>query len=222
MISPEPTLMFLTYDILIIEYKYFYSYCCAFLLQNVAKTMLGLLTRSRTNVLGWSLLAKGDRGRVGDAHQLVNQIEGYLISQASAADLNFQDGYLPWFSAAASEFTYHLETEAATISVLKLFPARLQAYGPLGGYVKGTSATNSYSGINLDALFKKHPIHPTGQWAVVHAKVEIPPTISFKDPARCDPGGPNNPLTVLVAAYSAYHTMAPLNRNPRQAVGGPP
>lgn len=92
------------------------------------------------------------------------------------------------------DMTMHWDTDAYTISSMKVLPSTLGDDG----------AKN-----NIRDYFEKHNVNPTMQWDTEEAVI-IPGDVPFLNESLCA----DKPQTYLFTLYKGYGVFAPLKRNP--------
>ena len=104
------------------------------------------------------------------------------------------EDFEPYYNASLADMTMHWNTEAFTLTSMKVFPGTLEQWG---------------TKVNIRDYFHNHPVNPTTQWDMDEAIV-IPSTVPYTNDSLCG----DQPMTFLFGVYHGYGLFAPLKRNP--------
>lgn len=151
-----------------------------------------LLSPTHANIDGW-LSIQIDPNE-DDSSVLVREIENFILDAMSTADIRHLEDFPPLFNATHMDMTMHWDTDAYTISSMKVLPNTLGDDG----------AKN-----NIRDYFEKHNVNPTMQWDTEEAVI-IPGDVPFLNESLCA----DKPQTYLFTLYKGYGVFAPLKRNP--------
>ena len=107
------------------------------------------------------------------------------------------EDFPPLFNATQQDMTMHWDTDAYTISSMKVLPAALE------------NDQDKKNIRNIREYFEGHGVHPTAQWDTEEAVI-IPGAVPFLNESLCA----DKPQTYLFTLYKGYGIFAPLKRNP--------
>ena len=122
----------------------------------------------------------------------ISEVE--LPNPALLCHCRHREDFPPLYNATLMDMTIHWDTDAYTISSMKVFPNTL----------KDRAEKN-----NIRDYFENHNVNPTTQWDTEEAVV-IPGEVPFLNESLCA----DKPQTYLFTLHKGYGIFAPLKRNP--------